>query len=93
MTVHPKEEKKSRIQQGNPYELVLINDDIHSFEFVIEKLIMHCNHSPEQAEQSALITHHKGECSVLLGSEEKIETAAKNLANEGLMVDVRRVKV
>ena len=75
----------------SPFELILFNDDFHQFDFVIEKLKQHCGHSPEQAEQSALIAHHKGECSILLGSEERIDQVRKKLEFEGLIVDSRKV--
>ena len=93
MTELPNEIKKYLNEEGESFELILFNDDIHDFDFVIEKLKLHCGHTPEQAEQSALITHHKGECSVLLGGEDRIEKAKKKLAHEGLIVDSRKVTV
>jgi ATP-dependent Clp protease adaptor protein ClpS len=56
---------------GN-YSLILHNDDIHSFDYVIEALIEICNHSYEQAVQCTLITHHKGSCSVRKGKKETL---------------------
>ena len=93
MTELPKEIKKYLNEKGGPFELILFNDDFHDFDFVIEKLKFHCNHTPEQAEQSALIAHHRGECSVLLGGEDRIEKIKKKLAFEGLIVDSRKVSV
>lgn len=93
MTEFPKEKRNIRKQELASFELILFNDDFHHFDFVMEKLKQHCGHTPEQAEQSALIAHHKGECSVLLGSEERIETIKKKLGFEGLIVDARKVTV
>ena len=87
----PEEHKDIRKEESSPYELILYNDDYHDFDFVIEKLKEYCKHTDEQAEQSALIAHHNGECSVLVGSEEKIERAGKGMAKEGLTVDTRKV--
>ena len=56
---------------GN-YTLILHNDDIHSFDYVIEALIEICTHSYEQAVQCTLITHHKGSCSVRQGRKETL---------------------
>ena len=93
MTNDPKEHKEAKTGKGSSFELILFNDDYHDFDFVIEKLKIHCNHTDEQAEQCAIITHHRGECSVMLGSEERIEAAGKSLAHEGLTVDTRKVTV
>ena len=91
MTEFPKEKKNVEKDESSSFELILFNDDHHHFDFVIDKLKQHCNHSSEQAEQSALIAHHNGECSVLLGSEGKILLAEKKLAKDGLLVDSRKV--
>ncbi len=49
------------------YKLMLANDDIHTFEYVIEKLVEVCGHSLEQAEQCAYLVHLKGKCDVKRG--------------------------
>jgi ATP-dependent Clp protease adaptor protein ClpS len=49
---------------GTPSELLLYNDDVNSFDHVIECLMRICKHQPEQAEQCALIVHFKGKCVV-----------------------------
>jgi ATP-dependent Clp protease adaptor protein ClpS len=43
------------------HDLVLYNDDINTFEFVIESLVEVCGHEFEQAEQCALIAHFQGQ--------------------------------
>ena len=91
MTEFPKEKTGIRKEESSSFELILFNDDYHDFNFVIEKLKQHCNHNPEQAEQSALMAHHKGNCSILLGSRERIESVKKKLAFEGLIVDARQL--
>ncbi len=50
------------------YKLMLSNDDIHTFEYVIESLVKVCGHSREQAEQCAYLVHLKGQCDVKRGS-------------------------
>ena len=93
MTEFPKDIKRHFNEVGEPFELILINDDLHDFDFVIEKLKFYCGHTPEQAEQAALITHQNGECSILLDSEDRIEKIKKKLAKEGLMVDSRKMTI
>ena len=41
-------------------KLILFNDDVHSFDFVIEALIEVCEHELLQAEQCTIIVHFKG---------------------------------
>ena len=41
-------------------EIVLHNDDVNTFDHVIETLIYACEHTAEQAEQCAIIVHYKG---------------------------------
>ncbi len=52
------------------YQLIVWNDEVNSFDWVIQTLIEVCNHSTEQAEQSALIIHTKGKYAVKEGSYE-----------------------
>ena len=93
MTSKPEQHKETRIGQDKSFELVLFNDAVNSFEFVIEKLVEHCNHDPEQAEQCALIAHHNGECNVLVGSQEKVTEVGIKLGEEGLTIDIRKLTV
>ena len=91
MTDFPQKERRYYGKEASPFELILFNDEYHDFDFVIEKLKQHCGHTDEQAEQCAVIAHHNGECSVLLGSEELVDKAYRKLAFEGLIVDSRKV--
>ena len=56
-----------------PYSLIVWNDDVNSFDWVIETLIEVCGHTPEQAEQCSLIIHYKGKCSVKRGEYETLK--------------------
>ncbi len=47
--------------------LVLHNDDVHSFEYVINALIDVCEHGYEQATQCTIIAHYKGKCDIKKG--------------------------
>jgi len=49
-------------------ELILHNDDVNTFDYVIETLVDVCEHDPNQAEQCALIAHYKGKCGVKSGT-------------------------
>lgn len=59
----PKREYEDEVlvldQTDDVYKLVLHNDDVNTFDFVIECLIEICKHTPEQAEQCTLLVHYK----------------------------------
>ena len=50
--------------------LTLHNDEVHSFDYVIETLIDVCDHDMYQAEQCAFIVHYKGKCDIKKGTYE-----------------------
>ena len=50
------------------YTLIVWNDDVNTFDWVIETLISVCGHNKEQAEQCALFIHYKGKYAVQKGS-------------------------
>ena len=49
-------------------EIVLYNDDVNTFDHVIDTLIRVCRHTSEQAEQCSLIVHYNGKCTVKTGT-------------------------
>jgi len=57
----------------DPYSLIVWNDEVNTFEWVIETLIEVCGHSQEQAEQCAMIIHTKGKYAVKRGSYEELK--------------------
>lgn len=65
-------------------ELVLFNDDINSFDFVIESLVEVCDHNPEQAEQCATIAHFKGKCGVKVGTLSELTPMNNELNSRGI---------
>lgn len=70
------------------YELVLFNDDVNDFDFVIESLIEVCGLEPIQAEQITLIVHEKGKCGVISGTLDELKPMYENLTNRGLTVSI-----
>ena len=50
------------------HNLVVWNDDVNTFEWVIDTLVEICGHSAEQAEQCAMIIHTRGKYAVKNGS-------------------------
>lgn len=70
-------------------KLILFNDDVHSFDFVIEALIEVCGHELLQAEQCTIIVHFKGKCAVKQGSYEKLEPMCTALMERGLTAEIQ----
>jgi len=68
--------------------LVLHNDEVNTFDFVIKSLVMICGHDPAQAEQCAFITHHHGECDIKKGEIAILEPMQERLLIRGLLVTI-----
>ena len=68
---------------GN-YELVVFNDDVNTFDWVILSLKEICGHSATQAEQCTLLIHFKGQCTVKTGEEPKLMGMQDALMDRGI---------
>ena len=75
-------------QIGINNEIVLYNDDVNTFDHVIDTLIRVCNHSPEQAEQCAILVHYKGKCTVKTGSFDELKPQCTQLLEAGLSAEI-----
>ncbi|MBL55933.1 MAG: Clp protease ClpS [Flavobacteriales bacterium] len=71
-----------------PYDLIIYNDDVNTFEFVIESLIEICKHNSIQAEQCTWIIHHNGKCAVKRGGVEKLKPMAEAFLNRGISAKI-----
>ena len=69
-------------------EIVLYNDDVNTFDHVIETLINVCSHTAIQAEQCALLVHYKGKCTVKTGSFDELEPQCTQLLEAGLSAEI-----
>ena len=74
----------NKVDGGGENSLVLHNDEVHSFDYVIECLIEICEHTAEQAEQCTFLVHYKGKCDVKSGSFEFLRPMRHALADKGL---------
>jgi len=75
-------------QQEDLLDLVLYNDDVNTFDFVIETLVDVCKHNSEQAEQCAMIAHMKGRCPVKNGVAGILLPMKSEMINRGLIVTI-----
>jgi ATP-dependent Clp protease adaptor protein ClpS len=79
-------EVKEGISPNN--EIVLYNDDVNTFDHVIDTLIRVCSHTSEQAEQCALIVHYKGKCTVKTGEYKELRPQCTQLLEAGLSAEI-----
>ncbi len=88
----PKREYEEEVlvldQTDDVYKLVLHNDDVNTFDFVIECLIEICKHTPEQAEQCTLLVHYKGKCTVKTGGMDLLKPMHQKLLSRGLTSEI-----
>lgn len=69
-------------------EIVLYNDDVNTFDHVIETLVRVCDHTWEQAEQCAILVHYKGKCTVKTGELSKLKPQCSALLDAGLSAEI-----
>lgn len=74
--------------EANVKELILHNDDVNTFEHVIESLVDVCGHDPNQAEQCALITHYKGKCGIKTGTFDELKPPYQGMLDRKLTVTI-----
>lgn len=73
---------------ANNNEIVLFNDDVNTFDHVIDTLVDVCDHTPIQAEQCAFLVHYKGKCTVKTGSYKDLEPRCSKLLQAGLSAEI-----
>lgn len=79
-----REEADFDLLEAQEVSIVLYNDDVNTFDHVIQCLMKYCGHAAEQAEQCAWITHLKGKCAVKNGSWQTLKAPCEALLSNGL---------
>tara|TARA_B100000927_G_C16461248_1_gene467924 strand:+ start:1445 stop:1720 length:276 start_codon:yes stop_codon:yes gene_type:complete len=90
MSVKEKTKKNQgqKLSKSDYHEIILYNDDINTFDHVIDILIRVCDHSATQAEQCALIVHYKGKCSVKSGTLFDLKPRVKKMIEANLTAEI-----
>jgi ATP-dependent Clp protease adaptor protein ClpS len=70
------------------HDLIVFNDDVNTFDHVIQSLIDICDHSPEQAEQCTILVHYKGKCTVKSGEFSELAGMRNAICNRGISAEV-----
>ena len=84
--LHPVWEDQADISSGK--ELILFNDDVNTFDWVIETLVEVCGHDAIQAEQCAMIAHFNGKCPVKSGTYQELKPVCDEMTSRELTVSI-----
>lgn len=68
--------------------LIVYNDDVNTFDHVINSLIKVCGHDVIQAEQCTWIIHHNGKCDVKMGSFDRLKPMCTALHDRGISAEI-----
>jgi ATP-dependent Clp protease adaptor protein ClpS len=72
----------------DPCQLIVWNDEVNTFEWVIETLMEVCGHSHEQAEQCSYIIHFHGKYAVANGSFDDLKLKCDRIIDRGINATV-----
>lgn len=78
------EDKDTLVATVKPFQLIVWNDEVNTFEWVIETLEQVCGHSHEQAEQCAYIIHFKGKYAVKEGEYDELKPQCDAITERGI---------
>lgn len=82
------EQEETLVVEQKEKSIVVYNDDVNSFDFVIETLIKYCGHQVEQATQCTYLIHYKGQCAVKNGSYKSLKPICEALLESGLTAKI-----
>lgn len=73
---------------GDERFLILHNDEVHSFDYVIDTLIDICEMDEIQAEQCTFLVHYKGKCDIKKGAANYLKPYREALIVKGLQATI-----
>ncbi len=82
------EELDVLFKEQQEHEIILYNDDVNTFDFVIDSLVSVCEHTLEQAEQCTILVHYKGKCAVKTGDYDDLKPRCSKLLELGLSAEI-----
>lgn len=78
------------VDNDEKFVLMLYNDDVNTFDHVIESLVEICGHATLQAEQCATIVHTKGKCDIKHGNYKNLEKMCTKLLHRQLSATIEK---
>ena len=82
------ESSETDVLTEDMHNLIVWNDDVNTFDWVIASLVDICGHEVLQAEQCALIIHHRGKCGVKKGTFDELRPQAEGLIDRGISATI-----
>lgn len=84
-------EQDTLTELATSYQLVVWNDEVNTFEWVIETLIRVCGHTEDQAEQCALLIHTQGKYAVKKGGYDTLKPMCDAITDRGIGATIEAV--
>jgi len=72
------------LEDIEPKNLIVFNDDYNTFEHVINTLVKVCKHTLQQAEQCTWLIHYRGKCIVKTGNLNKLKPMRDSICDAGI---------
>jgi ATP-dependent Clp protease adaptor protein ClpS len=91
--IKPFETNDTDVAVQDPFQLIVWNDEVNTFEWVIETLVSICKHTHEQAEQCAYIIHFRGKYAVKQGDYDDLKPMCDAITDRGIGATVETVFV
>jgi ATP-dependent Clp protease adaptor protein ClpS len=90
LSTHTKESEDIDVLTAteSTYQLIVWNDEVNSFDWVILALIEICGHTEDQAEQCSLIIHHKGKYGVKEGDYDTLKPMREAITERGISATI-----
>ena len=85
---NPAEETDVLTLTEDTCNLIVWNDEVNTFEWVIETLMEVCGHSHEQAEQCSYLIHYQGKYAVKNGSYDDLRPLCDAILERGISATV-----
>jgi len=85
---HIQEDVVIEEQVSKEHEIIVYNDDVNTFDHVIDTLIQACDHDPIQAEQCTILIHYKGKCAVKSGDYKDLKPRCSKILDEGINAEI-----
>jgi ATP-dependent Clp protease adaptor protein ClpS len=74
------------------HRLILHNDDVNSIDWVVKSLMDICDHTPEQAEQVAMLAHHKGKTEAKVGDLDSLLPMKRGLNERKIEATIETIE-
>ena len=88
--ISPLPQDDAAVLEDSGCSLVLHNDDIHTFDYVIKALVDICRITYAQAEQCTILVHCHGKCTIKHGSYDDLQPMHTALIDKQLTSEIVR---